>query len=279
MTFVSLTMPFKPRLYFEEIRVRKVNDCLQRNVPCCVQTPLPQSFDIMRSQATDAALRAVLAGEPLIELFFPAVPNMATAALNQLLDANRKYGKQFMLACRARLDDKADSLHAVFQDAGEAKLARQVFGPVPFAISVLPNLDGPAPPFVRQQRDNSGIIAVIQPGFNINEWIAMEHLQGTFPIVAINADLDKVRGSYYPRFFYPRLHAVKERFLCKFVEAYYIKSFSNGGVLFRSYPDKWRLFYTFRNGNADVIWSGDSRPGFRDVERMLAQSREKDLLS
>lgn len=277
--FAAPAVPMKRRLYFMKTSLGNPRTCEQRITKCCAQTPLPQSFDIMRAQATDAALRAVAAGEPLIELFFPAVPNMATAALNQLLDANRAYAKQFMLASRARLEGAVTALHVVFQDSAEAKLACDAYGEVPFAISVLPKPSGPPPLFVSEARNNSGIIAVIQPGFNVDEWISMEHLQGSLPVVAINADLDKVRGSYYPRLFYPRLHAVKDRFLSKFVEAYYIKSFSNGGILFRSFPGKWRLFYTLRQGDVIEIWSGDVRPGFREVERMLAQSREEDLLS
>lgn len=253
----------------------KIGPERRKRVQSCAQTLLPESYEAMRRQATDAALRAVNSGEPLIELCFPAVPNMATAALNQLLDANRAYAKQFLLACRTRLDSGA--LHAVFQDAAEAKLARKAYGDVPFSISSLPKPNAPSPPFISQQ--GSGIIAVVQPGFNVDEWMAMERLQGNLPIVAINADLDKVRGAYYPRLFYPGLHAVKTRFLSRFNEAYYIKIFSNGGVLFRSFPDAWRLFYSTLEGKSLQIWSGNERPQFVEIERILAQSRQDDILS
>lgn len=234
----------------------------------------------MRSQATDAALKALSNDEPLIELAFPSVPNMATAALNQLLDANRTYAKQFLFACRPRFP--SHGLHAVLQDRAEAQLAAKIFGAdMPFTISHLPRDDKSIPKFLAQSNETqeNGIIVVVQPGFNIDEWISMERLEGSLPIVAINADLDKVRGNYYPRLFYPGLHAVKNRFLSKFLEVYYLKPFSNGGTLYRSYPDFWRLFYTGRDGNAVQVWSGGTRPQFSEVEKLLKQCRQDDMLS
>lgn len=234
----------------------------------------------MRLQAIDAALIALEKNETLIELQFPAVSNMATAALNQLLDANRSFTKQLLFACRPRFP--SSDLHAIFQDKGETKLAMKTFGKdMPFSISSLPRDDKSIPAFVQGngQGNGQGIMVVVQPGFNVDEWISMERLQGPLPIVTVNADLDKVRSNYYPRLFYPGLHAAKNRFLSKFGEVYYLKPFSNGGTLFKRYPDIWRLFYTQRSGETVQVWSGDTRPPFVQVEKQLSQCRQDDLLS
>lgn len=238
----------------------------------CASTSLPSSYDDMRKEAVAAALEAVSAGEKLIELNFPPVPNMATAALNELLDANRSFAREFLFSCRPRFPPS--TLHAVFPDASEARLAARYYGPDrPFLISALPTRD--APPFVA---DNPpGLVVVVSPGFNVSEWIAMEKLEGQLPVIAINADLDKVRGGYYPRLFYPGLHAVKDRFLSRFKETYYLKMFSNGGTLLRRLPDVWRLFYQQRDGEVVQVWEGEQRPDFRDVEKLLAQTRAEDL--
>lgn len=226
----------------------------------------------MRAHATESALAAVSAGEKLIEISFPPVSNMATAALNELLDSNRSYARDFLFACRPRFPPS--TLHAVFPDAAEARLAARYYGPDrPFFISALPGKERPA-----FTDDNPpGLIVVVSPGFNVSEWIAMEKLEGSLPVIAINADLDKVRGGYYPRLFYPGLHAVKDRFLSRFCETYYLKMFSNGGTLLRRYPDIWRLFYRSRSGEVMEVWSGEQRPEFKDVERLLVETREKDV--
>lgn len=253
------------------------NVCPSRRSPwVSCQTPLPPSFDAMRQQATDAALAAVSAGHNLIELSFPAVPRIATAALNQLLDANRAYAKQFLFACRPRLTTA--NLYAVFQEPAEARLAAKAYGPdMPFDICSLPKKDTQIPSFVSSKSD--GLIVVVQPGFNVDEWIAMERLEGSLPIVAINPDLDKVRGSYYPRLFYPNLHKVKDRFLSRFVEAYYLKPLSNGGTLYRCYPGEWKLFYSRRDGSTSEVASYTQRPSFRTVEQLLTKYRQEELMS
>lgn len=103
---------------------------------------------------------------------------------------------------------------------------------------------------------------------------------GGDPIVLLNGDLDKVRGGYYPRIFYPGLHKVKDRFLSRFEETYYLKMFSNGGTLMRRYGEPWTLRY--RNTNNDVtvlLETFDKRPEFVQVENTLRNARTQDLLT
>lgn len=103
-------------------------------------------------------------------------------------------------------------------------------------------------------------------------------------MVLINGDLDKVRGGYYPRLFYPGLHAVAGRFLRNFSEAYYLKSFSNGGSLTKRHGEAWTLRYIPRaraagggGGDAQVLATFACRPPFREVEDMLRAARTAEL--
>lgn len=234
-------------------------------VPTCT-TSLPSNYTQLCSQAATAVQSALSSNLTLIEVQFPPLPNMATAALNQLLDANRSFVRSFLLNFTPRYPP--DSVIAVFPDNAEAKLAAGVYGKVPFAVAAIPSTPD-TPQFV----NGHGLIAVVNPGFNINEWIRMESLQGDKPLIAVNADLDKVRGSYYPRLFYPGLWNVKTRFLSRFEPVYYVKQFAGGGTLFRCYPDKWTLLYA----QGEVIWEGDDKPEFRDVERLLRERKMADL--
>lgn len=202
-----------------------------------------------------------------MEIQFPAVPNMATAALNELLDANRAYARDLVRSFVPRTP--REKLHVVFPDVEEARLAVRAYGDVNFTVRALPKQ---RPLYVRE----GGVAIVVQPGFNVSEWMEIENLEG-MPIITVNADLDKVRSSYYPRLFYPGLYKVKERFLSRFEEAYYIKMFANGGTLMRRFPDGWRLFYAALDGLKEV-WSGQSRPEPRMVERLLAECRRKEYI-
>lgn len=235
---------------------------------------LPKTFESLHA-ATIASMNAALSSKvPLIEIQFPPVANMATAALNQTLDANRSFARQLMRAFQGRI--APGSTHILFPDKGEATLARKVWGDVPFSVRSLPDK---RPDYIERDAKRGGIIVVVNPGFNVDEWIKMQNLRGALPIVSVNADFDKLRGGYYPKIFYPGLHKAYDAFLNEFESVYYVKQFSNGGTLLRAYPEKWLLYYDSLNGEREVLWSGDDRPAFREVERMLRERRTKDLVA
>ncbi|KAI0567572.1 hypothetical protein FGB62_1g525 [Gracilaria domingensis] len=238
---------------------------------CIASSSLPRTFPEMHTQATDSLLQALAANKPLIEIQFPPVPNMATAALNELLDANRSFTREMMRALVPKYDAK--DLNVLFPDMGEARLAKKVYGDVPFRIGVIPKQ---IPEYIRRP----GVAVIVNPGFNISEWINIQNLvsdDSKCKLITVNADFDKVRGSYYPRFFYPGLHKAKEKILNRFEEVYYIKTFSNGGTLLRRYPEDWKLFYAGRQGT-QLIWEGVNRPEFRWVEQQLSTKRTEDLV-
>jgi Domain of unknown function (DUF1995) len=167
----------------------------------CACSGPPGDYDALREEAVAATKRALRAGVPLIELQFPPVANMATAALNQLLDQNRDFTREFLRPFTPL--HKPERINVVFPDYGEARLAQKTWGDVPFTLRSIPSKkEMGAPAFVRKgtaegmSRDveEAGLMVVVNPGFNISEWINMEALEGADPIVLINGDLDKVRG-------------------------------------------------------------------------------------
>jgi Domain of unknown function (DUF1995) len=241
---------------------------------------VPEDYNALREEAIVSTKAALANGEMLIELQFPAVANMATAALNQLLDANRSFARDFLRAFTVNYD--ADRINVVFPDEGEARLAQKNWGDVPFNVRALPkSMKAGRPSYVREigALGTDGLILIINPGFNISEWICMELFYGADPIILINGDLDKVRGSYYPKVFYPGLHKTKNRFLSRFKETYYWKQFSNGGTLLRRYGGDWSLLY--RNADNDetvLLQVFPQRPQFRVVEDLLRARRNADLV-
>lgn len=233
---------------------------------------LPSTYNKLHAEAAESLLAALADGKSLIEIQFPPIPNMATAALNQLLDANRVFTRELIRCLIPKYEP--NQLHVLFPDVGEARLAKQAYGDVPFNICVLSDQ---TPSFIYRR----GIALIINPGFNICEWIYIQNLyssQSKCVLVTVNADLDKVRSSYYPRLFYPRLHKAKNNLLIRFEEIYYIKSFAKGGTLLRRFPYNWTLFYVHKNGIRE-IWQNEKRPNFSFVERQLAQERTRDLLA
>lgn len=233
---------------------------------------LPASYDQMRIRACSAISLASEAGVRLQEVQFPSVPNLNTAALNELLDANRAHARSMLTRLRTTM--AARDFIALFPDKGEATLASRAWRTE--TPCVIASLD--APPSVQD------VTMCVNPGFNVSEWFALEELTST-TIVTLNADLDRVRSGYYPRLFYPRLYKTRTTFLCKFQEVFYLKPLADGGTLFREFPNPWSLFYRplpdSRNDPpppARPIWSGDTRLQFKEAQAMLKAKRTEDQL-
>lgn len=241
-----------------------------------VDIEVPKTFEQMQAQATDNGIAGLRQGEGLVEINFPSVPNIATAALNQLLDANRAYVRKFVQACSARLSSLYDEYYIIFPDKGEMNLARKSYGGEVKNVCTFSNAADVIVPPPTSGDDNNGVIVVVQPGFNVDEYIDMESLeQFNMPIVSVNGDLDKIRSdSYYPKWFYPKLHKVRTRFLTRFKETYYIKFLSNNGTLIKLYDRPWTLFY-----KTGIIWQDSDRPQFKMVEKLLSQAKQDDLWS
>lgn len=259
--------------------------CRRRpRVTCTTSTPspvsLPNSYDDIRVASARAVTAASAAGIPLQEVQFPAVPNLATAALNELLDANRAFAKSLLLQLRASLPSNRE-LSCLLPDAAEADLARKAWR------------DGlPAPTYALDAPPAGLDVALAaNPGFNVSEWFALEKV-GAKTLIILNADFDRIRSAYYPRIFYPGLWKAKKRFLEDFEETFYFKNLPDGGALLREFPGPWTVFYRpiVPRGRKDgpapppppppqIIWQGEDRPTFQDVQARLRQARTDDQLA
>lgn len=119
----------------------------------------------------------------------------------------------------------------------------------------------------------------VNPGFNVSEWFSMQSLSSKF-IVSLNGDLDRIRSGYYPRIFYPKLFKTRTEFLVNFQEVFYLKPLADGGMLFREYPNNWTLYYKPLNAPKSVVlWQGETRPQFKDIQSLLKNARIKDQLA
>lgn len=257
---------------------RRSRTCRRRTPHASTPNPasppptLPASYDEIRLRAANAVAQACTAKVPLQELQFPSVSNIATAALNELLDANRAHARTLLTRLRTTLAPR--TLTALFPDSGETALAARAWhneSPSPIAA-----LDAPPP--------SLDIALVVNPGFNVSEWFALEALQAPV-VIALNADLDRVRSGYYPRIFYPRLYDTRTRFLSGFQEVFYLKNLADGGTLLREFPGEWTLFYRpLPKGRTDppppptVLWTGSERPEFKEVLARLKAARTEDQL-
>jgi len=131
---------------------------------------------------------------------------------------------------------------------------------------------------------------VIQPGNGgpVEDWVNCEKMalaSPETPMVVINGALDKVKGGFYPKVFFPKLAATVDRFWKKFECTFYLKPFSDKGVygwLYRVYPEPWQVVWENvtpdKNGNAEVEYVLvdvlDERPSYAEVVSMLVNASQ-----
>ena len=138
--------------------------------------------------------------------------------------------------------------------------------------------------------DDATLWLVIQPGNGgpVEDWVnceVMHNMQKDTSFVIINGALDKVRGGFYPKIFFPKLAATVDRFYKKFESVFYLKPFSDKGVygwLFRVYPEPWQVVWENvrpgKDGNAEVKYITvavlEKRPSYADVVKMLVEANQ-----
>lgn len=238
-------------------------------ITCSTNPPtIPSDYEAIRRRVAAAIKRACDGGIKLQEVQFPAIASQ-TAALNQILDANRTHTR--VIITRLRGEGKVPPVTALFPDGAEATLAAKVWKEeAPCRIGAL-----------NQPPSELQLALCVNPGFNVDEWFALESLNASY-VVSLNADLDRIRSGYYPRLFYPRLYETRTRFLTNFEPVFYMKLLADGGILYREYPGIWTLFYRSSNSHsiddARILWSGDERPEFSAVAKLLKAARVEDQL-
>ena len=81
-------------------------------------------------------------------------------------------------------------------------------------------------------------------------------------VVVVNAELDRTRSNYYPWFWNKNEMEPLRDFARSFEGIYFIHNFkgSNPAVVFRCYPDDWRVFRRRPNDILECVWSSSTRP-------------------
>ncbi|CAM9160804.1 unnamed protein product [Ascophyllum nodosum] len=144
-------------------------------------------------------------------------------------------------------------LWLVFPDDAEAALARKTYGGTTFRVVSIQSA-------IKDLKDDQcQLQIVVNPGFNVDEWIVLDKLvRPNVPMVMLNGGLDRLRGGYYPRIFYPGLYDATQRFLKNFETVYYLKALP-GGWIFRKAPEDWQIISISQSGNKQGRQAVESR--------------------
>ncbi|KAK4523119.1 hypothetical protein GAYE_PCTG36G1010 [Galdieria yellowstonensis] len=225
---------------------------------------LPESNVQLTQEIQQSCKSAILDNVKLIEVQFPPLKNMGAAALNQVMDANRNFAKS--VVHRFPHISGNGTTYLVFPDDAESNLALQ--------DRELRTLDSVVVTSLQRAVDVRGasLVVILNPGFQVQEWFQVERFCNyQVPVILFNADLDKLRGGYYPRFLYPKLHATKDKCLTKFEPVYYVRFFVNGALI-RRYPNPWQIVYE-EKGRLYCILEKKERPDFQTVRSCLNDIR------
>jgi hypothetical protein len=81
-------------------------------------------------------------------------------------------------------------------------------------------------------------------------------------LVVVNGELDRTRSNYYPWFWNKNEMEPLREFAQSFEGIYFIHNFkgTTPAVLFRCYPDDWRVFRRRPNDVVECVWSSSTRP-------------------
>jgi hypothetical protein len=185
-----------------------------------------------------------------------------------MLDANAMHAQEIVKPLVLSLQKR---LHLVFPDVAEAKQAQKAYGTdeFPYTLTALPLYRDPKH---LAELEPPSMLLVVQPGFNVEEWLQLEHPSMIFPdatVVVLNGTMDRLRSNYYPPLFYPRLTALRKRYLEHFEPIYYLKPLRHG-VLFRVFPEPWQTLRRQPDGESICIAIDDIRPSFSLTEERLA---------
>eukprot|EP01041_Mallomonas_annulata_P001579 gene1579-3052_t len=174
-----------------------------------------------------------------LEIEFPS-NRKSDLSVTETLDTNRMFVREFVKSW----SEYGKDLWVVFPDATECSLAKKskAWGEnLPFTITSIAGACS-SPVDLKPK-----LIIVVNPGFNVEEWIEIPKLQrGDAPIIIINGNLDRLRNGYYPRIFYPGLYQVNKDFYSRFTQALFLSPVAIGGDRFgawlaRIYPGDWDL--------------------------------------
>jgi len=116
---------------------------------------------------------------------------------------------------------------------------------------------------------------VSQPSLNIDEMVQVAELERNAgrprrtPIITVNAELERIRTSYYPPF-WARAELDELRVLApRFEAVYFLHNFKRSSgpsaVLFRAYPGPFQVLLREQDGSTRVVHTQPSYPGLKAV--------------
>ena len=171
----------------------------------------------------------------------------------ETLDTNRYFTSLFAKALRdykpcVVFPDKNEmnlAIQTSFKDDKETRLSN-----IPKVLAELQ--EDPA-------ADIGGLVILVNPGFNVEEWIEASHIpaDSTRPMICINGALDRLRNGYYPGLFYPKLTSVTKSFYSKADQTFFVQPVACAGDRFRGYitreyPGKFALLVKDSVGYAQI---------------------------
>lgn len=261
---------------------------------CPDLAPFPDDFPQAIQLAQTSTLQALSDGIKLIEVEFPSASLLAVAGdaegANEMTYSSRHL-RQF---CRAFLD-KAPKTRIFFPDKEELRVAKQgkrmdpnagawdidaIWEQTAFALDFLTQPSGLLDlginfnrfdPSTSVQPSDELIIAAY-PHFDPREMEAVNMVwqkaakPREIPIILFNAELDRLRGGYYPALFYPQMAKLSKEFIPLVESAFYLHNFkgTGGGALFRVYPGPWQVLLRTDSG-MKVVHTQHNRPTLRQV--------------
>mmetsp|Transcript_10064 Transcript_10064/g.30737 ORF Transcript_10064/g.30737 Transcript_10064/m.30737 type:complete len:360 (-) Transcript_10064:895-1974(-) len=260
--------------------------------------PPPSTFYQAVTQAQDAAEEALKAGQRLIEVEFPPLPqdqlDSSAVGAYAVIDANLKLVVDFA----KRFADQGKRVSLALPDAAEKDRALELCNeqeePYPnIRLGSLTDsykgtfLDRLLTTGVEKDiavRDDDDMYIVL--GASCQELPDVERLAekaGKKPIVFFNLKLDTARGDLGLPAFPPK--SLHFRFLCRIVPVYYLRTrtysrsvpqppyvVNYSGALYRVFPGKYQVLLNTTNGKYKRVDTFDERPSLGEVRDVLTKA-------
>lgn len=173
-------------------------------------------------------------------------------------------------------------LWVLLPDKKEASALRMRVGrETPFTLGAIDD-------FPRLDANPPRLVLVINPGFNVDEWINIPKIPiGGAPLVILNGNLARLRNGYYPGFFYPGLAAVS-KFYTQAVQVFSLTPISISGNrlgawIAKVYPNDWTLLIKSpKTGQMEIAYESvkelDPQSLWRKAKDEYASRWGKDFL-
>lgn len=212
-----------------------------------VMVTVPQTLEASITQAVEATRAAIASGKTLlqVELAIPELKAMPVA-------------EQFL----RQYPDLADTVKVFFSDAGAAALARRDWEDLSCTMHGLEELWEPIQP------EDEAFLVVASTAVEINRIEKMCEQVGDRPFILLNPQLQDVAivGIGYAG------RMLRDRFISTIEVCYYLRPLEQG-VLLRSFPNPWQLWWEKEEGY-ELIGENDTRPTGDRIAEMMAPVME-----